>query len=134
MPFHRGFSAWIISDGQVLKEHLVAIDADSNCVQCWIPSEAGKVRSSPNYLSVELDIDICRRSRYTGEITAVNRILVHTLSWMGIQLPVDFCVERALHLGRAYAVEMTQRDRSCSPKSGVMQTTESFKEETKKRV
>lgn len=51
MPSHRGFSAWIVSDGQVLKEHLVAIDANSNRVQCWIPSEAGKVR---NILLTEL--------------------------------------------------------------------------------
>lgn len=93
MPFHNGFSAWITSEGQVLKEYLVAIDVQLNRVQCWIPGEAGKVPTTlllQNCLALTVFFDIYRHSQYTGVITEVNRTLAHTLYWMGIQLLVDF--------------------------------------------
>lgn len=43
MPTHRGFSAWIVSGGEVLSEHLVAVDTEKNQVQCWVPGEEGNV-------------------------------------------------------------------------------------------
>ncbi|KAH7889391.1 hypothetical protein F5I97DRAFT_522000 [Phlebopus sp. FC_14] len=42
MLTHRGFSAWITSEGEQLREYLVAVDDNANKVSCWIPSEAGK--------------------------------------------------------------------------------------------
>lgn len=44
MLTHRGFSAWIVVDGDPLPEYLVAIDDSAHRVSCWIPSEEGKVR------------------------------------------------------------------------------------------
>ncbi|KAJ6525648.1 hypothetical protein B0H19DRAFT_1198196 [Mycena capillaripes] len=38
----RGFSAWIVVDGQQVKEYLVAEDTTAGRVSCWIPSEAGQ--------------------------------------------------------------------------------------------
>jgi hypothetical protein len=46
MPTHKGFSAWIVSEGKALPEYLVAVDSGSNRVQCWIPSEEGKVSAT----------------------------------------------------------------------------------------
>lgn len=43
MLTHRGFSAWIVVDGQTLPEYLVAVDVSAHRVNCWIPSEEGKV-------------------------------------------------------------------------------------------
>ncbi|KAJ8586104.1 hypothetical protein M405DRAFT_744160 [Rhizopogon salebrosus TDB-379] len=45
MLTHRGFSAWIVSEGQQIHEYLVAVDKKANRVSCWIPSEAGKTFS-----------------------------------------------------------------------------------------
>ncbi|KIK98724.1 hypothetical protein PAXRUDRAFT_87355, partial [Paxillus rubicundulus Ve08.2h10] len=42
MLTHRGFSAWIVSEGEELREYLVAVDANAHRVSCWIPSEVGK--------------------------------------------------------------------------------------------
>lgn len=44
MLTHRGFSAWIVSGGRELPEYLVAVDEAKHRVQCWVPSEEGKVR------------------------------------------------------------------------------------------
>lgn len=45
MLTHRGFSAWIVVDGNPLPEYLVAVDNSAHRVSCWIPSEEGKVRA-----------------------------------------------------------------------------------------
>ncbi|KIM87196.1 hypothetical protein PILCRDRAFT_86241 [Piloderma croceum F 1598] len=45
MLTHRGFSAWVVSEGEALSEHLISVDANSHRVQCWIPCEAGKTFS-----------------------------------------------------------------------------------------
>ncbi|KAH7913756.1 hypothetical protein BJ138DRAFT_1058502 [Hygrophoropsis aurantiaca] len=45
MLTHRGFSAWIVSEGKTLPVYLVATDASAHRVSCWIPSEAGKTFS-----------------------------------------------------------------------------------------
>jgi len=42
MLTHRGFSAWIVVDGEALPEYLVAVDSGANKVSCWIPSEDGQ--------------------------------------------------------------------------------------------
>ncbi|TFK30088.1 hypothetical protein FA15DRAFT_630990 [Coprinopsis marcescibilis] len=39
---HRGFSAWITVDEQPLPEYLVAVDAETHRVSCWIPGEEGQ--------------------------------------------------------------------------------------------
>ncbi|KDQ60960.1 hypothetical protein JAAARDRAFT_124211 [Jaapia argillacea MUCL 33604] len=39
---HRGFSAWITSEGSAVREYEVAVDEKANRVTCWIPSEEGK--------------------------------------------------------------------------------------------
>lgn len=54
MPTHLGFSAWIVSGGEVLSEHLVAVDSKTNKVQCWIPSEEGQVSGMPINLAFDL--------------------------------------------------------------------------------
>ena len=46
MLTHRGFSAWVVSNGMVLPEHLVAVDEQCHRVSCWIPGTEGHVRSS----------------------------------------------------------------------------------------
>lgn len=44
MPLvHRGFSAWILCDGEQLVEQEVVIDEFTNQVSCRIPASAGKV-------------------------------------------------------------------------------------------
>jgi hypothetical protein len=43
MLTHRGFSAWIVADGETLPEYLVAVDSNANKVSCWIPSKEGQV-------------------------------------------------------------------------------------------
>ena len=43
MLTHRGFSAWIVVNGETLPEYLVAVDTNVNRVSCWIPSEEGQV-------------------------------------------------------------------------------------------
>lgn len=43
MTTHRGFSAWITSEGHPLHEYSVAVDKNTNKASCWIPSDAGKV-------------------------------------------------------------------------------------------
>jgi hypothetical protein len=43
MLTHRGFSAWIVTDGETLPEYLVAVDGVANKVSCWIPSKEGQV-------------------------------------------------------------------------------------------
>jgi hypothetical protein len=43
---HRGFSAWIESDGEALPEYLVAVDETANRVSCWIPGTEGQVSTS----------------------------------------------------------------------------------------
>ncbi|PPQ64683.1 hypothetical protein CVT26_002773 [Gymnopilus dilepis] len=40
---HRGFSAWIMSNGQQLPEHLVAVDEEAHRVSCWIPGKEGQI-------------------------------------------------------------------------------------------
>ncbi|KAH7929708.1 hypothetical protein BV22DRAFT_105247 [Leucogyrophana mollusca] len=45
MLTHRGFSAWIVSEGATLPVYLVATDPKAHRVSCWIPSEAGKTFS-----------------------------------------------------------------------------------------
>lgn len=44
MLTHRGFSAWIVVDGEPLPEYLVSVDEARHEVSCWIPGEPGKVR------------------------------------------------------------------------------------------
>ncbi|KAA1469445.1 hypothetical protein DENSPDRAFT_604044 [Dentipellis sp. KUC8613] len=39
---HRGFDAWITSDGTELPEYEVAVDEEKHKVTCWIASEQGK--------------------------------------------------------------------------------------------
>jgi hypothetical protein len=46
MLTHRGFSAWVVSNGKVLPEHLVAVDEQSHRVLCWISGTEGHVHSS----------------------------------------------------------------------------------------
>jgi len=41
MLTHRGFSAWVVSNGKVLPEHLVAVDDQCHRVSCWIPGTEG---------------------------------------------------------------------------------------------
>jgi hypothetical protein len=43
MLTHRGFSAWIVSEGIPIPEYLVAVDTKLHQISCWIPSEEGKV-------------------------------------------------------------------------------------------
>ncbi|TFK76338.1 hypothetical protein BDN72DRAFT_830895 [Pluteus cervinus] len=45
MLTHRGFSAWIVVDGESLPEYLVAVDEDAHRVSCWVPSEEGQTFS-----------------------------------------------------------------------------------------
>jgi len=40
---HRGFSAWITSNGAVLPEYLVAVSEEDHRVSCWIPGQEGQV-------------------------------------------------------------------------------------------
>ncbi|KIY72086.1 hypothetical protein CYLTODRAFT_450215 [Cylindrobasidium torrendii FP15055 ss-10] len=42
MLTHRGFSAWIVVDGEPLPEYLVSVDEARHEVSCWIPGEPGK--------------------------------------------------------------------------------------------
>ncbi|KAJ6597087.1 hypothetical protein DFH09DRAFT_111444 [Mycena vulgaris] len=42
MLTHRGFSAWIVVDGEPVPEYLVAEDTKASRVSCWIPSEEGQ--------------------------------------------------------------------------------------------
>ncbi|KAF8228487.1 hypothetical protein L208DRAFT_243632 [Tricholoma matsutake] len=42
MLTHRGFSAWIVADGETLPEYLVAVDNVADKVSCWIPSTEGQ--------------------------------------------------------------------------------------------
>ncbi|EGN93273.1 hypothetical protein SERLA73DRAFT_64224 [Serpula lacrymans var. lacrymans S7.3] len=42
MLTHRGYSAWIVSEGTSIEEHLVAVDSKAHRVSCWIPCEPGK--------------------------------------------------------------------------------------------
>lgn len=42
MLTHRGFSAWIVANGEILPEYLVAVDEVAHRVSCWIPGEAGQ--------------------------------------------------------------------------------------------
>jgi len=39
---HRGFSAWLVSDGQEMHENLVAVDDKNHRVSCWVASEPGR--------------------------------------------------------------------------------------------
>ncbi|KAF8798159.1 hypothetical protein BYT27DRAFT_7203868 [Phlegmacium glaucopus] len=41
MVTHRGFTAWISSNGEPLPEYLIAVDERSHCVSCWIPGTEG---------------------------------------------------------------------------------------------
>lgn len=41
MLTHRGFSAWVVSNGEILPEYLVAVDEQSHRVSCWIPGTEG---------------------------------------------------------------------------------------------
>jgi hypothetical protein len=43
---HRGFSAWIESNGNAIPEYLVALDETANRVSCWIPGTEGQVSAS----------------------------------------------------------------------------------------
>ncbi|KAJ3490214.1 hypothetical protein NLI96_g1571 [Meripilus lineatus] len=42
MITHRGFSAWISSEGQSLRSYEPTLDNRENKVSCWIPSSEGK--------------------------------------------------------------------------------------------
>ncbi|KAF8911987.1 hypothetical protein CPB84DRAFT_1722392 [Gymnopilus junonius] len=39
---HRGFSAWVMSNGKALPEYLVAVDEEAHRVSCWIPGKEGQ--------------------------------------------------------------------------------------------
>lgn len=54
MLTHRGFSAWVVSNGMILPEHLVAVDEQCHRVSCWIPGTEGHVRSSLILLNLKL--------------------------------------------------------------------------------
>ncbi|KAF5330474.1 hypothetical protein D9619_005912 [Psilocybe cf. subviscida] len=41
MLTHRGFSAWIHSEGAPVPEYLVSMPDAKNCVNCWIPGKPG---------------------------------------------------------------------------------------------
>ncbi|KAF9260064.1 hypothetical protein L218DRAFT_963004 [Marasmius fiardii PR-910] len=43
MPKVNNFSAWITVNGQVLEEYDVQVGKDAKTVNCWIPSEVGKM-------------------------------------------------------------------------------------------
>lgn len=48
MPFHLGkFSAWVTVDGVELPQYAVEYSEGEKKAMCWIPSEAGKVRTEP---------------------------------------------------------------------------------------
>ncbi|PPQ63096.1 hypothetical protein CVT24_005951 [Panaeolus cyanescens] len=42
MLTHRGFSAWIVSEGCTIPEYLVAVDEATHRVSCWIPATVGE--------------------------------------------------------------------------------------------
>ncbi|CAL1704619.1 unnamed protein product [Somion occarium] len=42
MLTHRGFSAWITSEGRALYEFRSIVNEEKNLITCWIPSEVGK--------------------------------------------------------------------------------------------
>ncbi|KAF9052904.1 hypothetical protein BJ165DRAFT_1443819 [Panaeolus papilionaceus] len=42
MLTHRGFSAWIVSEGCTVPEYLVAVDEPTHRVSCWIPATVGE--------------------------------------------------------------------------------------------
>ena len=56
---HRGFSAWIVSEDQEMKEELTELNEETNTISCWIPGRPGKVRSS---FQVRLDNHLTTRS------------------------------------------------------------------------
>ncbi|KAG7092594.1 hypothetical protein E1B28_008937 [Marasmius oreades] len=58
MLFHRGFSAWIVVNGQPLPEYLVAVNSDTHQVSCWIPSEEGQ-RFSVHWQDHGGNVDTC---------------------------------------------------------------------------
>ncbi|KJA27466.1 hypothetical protein HYPSUDRAFT_212595 [Hypholoma sublateritium FD-334 SS-4] len=39
---HRGFSAWIVSEDEELKEELTELNEEANMISCWIPGRPGK--------------------------------------------------------------------------------------------
>ena len=43
MLTHRGFSAWIVSNGAPIDEYLVTVDEKNHCVSCWVPGDEGRV-------------------------------------------------------------------------------------------
>jgi hypothetical protein len=43
MLAHRGFSAWLVSDGGVIQEHLVAVDKENHRVSAWVSGQPGQV-------------------------------------------------------------------------------------------
>ena len=79
MITHRGFSAWISSEGQSLRSYEPTLDSRENKVSCWIPSSEGKVREHDTSRR-----DLCKQSNRTslsiGGITEVEltRQLIYT--------------------------------------------------------
>jgi hypothetical protein len=55
MLTHRGFSAWIVVDGNPLPEYLITVDENAHKVSCWIPSEEGKVRQTSYMKAMDID-------------------------------------------------------------------------------
>ena len=89
MLTHRGFSAWVVSNGKVLPEYLVAVDEQSHRVSCWIPGTEGHVRSSFIPFQVAQVAHgrflyiMTRHSMFIGKIMEATWTLVDSLNLMG---------------------------------------------------
>ena len=102
MLTHRGFSAWVVSNGQVLPEYLVAVDEQSHRVSCWIPGAEGHVRSSlhPQVASSWILIQWSRHSMSIGKIMGETWTPVDSLCLMGSLYREGFSSDKeSLHEG-----------------------------------
>lgn len=53
MPDLNGVQVTIVSNDQLLEEYEVTYEGDT--ATCWIPSEAGKVRTATHFQSIDCD-------------------------------------------------------------------------------
>lgn len=81
---HRGFSAWIVSEDEEMKEELTELNEETNTISCWIPGRPGKVRSTFQ-LCLDKTSDsprLHRDSTFGGRTTTVVLTLVLSLPSM----------------------------------------------------
>ncbi len=119
---HRGFSAWIVSEDEEIKEELVELNEETNTISCWIPGKTGE--GTFKFLGTSRQASNnpfpLRDSTSGGKTTTVVLTLVLSSPSMAFASQVGSSKAPAFPQGVASEPPTRQKDLSCFEKSVMM--------------